>query len=81
MSADDAEETRMMSLTDIQQAFVRRYMNGNECVNGVRIGEVDGDNVILVEVMDREGVELLPPDFFGLRVEIREGDRAVLAYR
>ena len=36
----------MMSLTDIQQAFVRRYMNGNECVNGVRIREINGENVI-----------------------------------
>ncbi|HTZ86646.1 MAG TPA: hypothetical protein VMB05_08260 [Solirubrobacteraceae bacterium] len=70
----------MMSLTDIQQAFVRRYMNGNECVNGVRIHEIEGENVILVEVMDRASVEL-PPEFFGLRVEVREGDRAVLAYR
>jgi len=70
----------MMSLTDIQQAFVRRYMNGNDCVNGVRIREIDGENVILVEVTDRERVEL-PSDFFDLRVEVREGDRAVLAYR
>jgi hypothetical protein len=70
----------MMSLTDIQQAFVRRYMNGNDCVNGVRIREIDGENVILVEVTDRERVEL-PNKFFDLRVEVRQGDRAVLAYR
>jgi len=70
----------MMSLTDIQQAFVRRYMNGNDCVNGVRIREIDGENVILVEVTDRERVEL-PDKFFDLRVEVRQGDRAVLAYR
>ena len=70
----------MMSLTDIQQAFVRRYMNGNECVNGVRIREINGENVILVEVTDRACVNL-PREFFDLRVEIREGDRAVLAYR
>jgi hypothetical protein len=70
----------MMSLTDIQQAFVRRYMNGNDCVNGVRIREIDGENVILVEVTDRERVEL-PNEFFDLRVEVRQGDRAVLAYR
>jgi hypothetical protein len=70
----------MVSLTDIQQAFVRRYMNGNECVNGVRIREADGDNVILVEVTDRECLEL-PTAFLGLRVEVREGDRAILAYR
>jgi hypothetical protein len=70
----------MMSLTDIQQAFVRRYMNGNDCVNGVRIREIDGENVIVVEVMDRELVEL-PDEFFDLRVEVRQGDRAVLAYR
>lgn len=69
-----------MSLTDIQQAFVRRYMNGNECVLGVRIREIDGENVILVEVTDRERVEL-PSDFLDLRVDVREGDRAVLAYR
>jgi hypothetical protein len=70
----------MMSLTDIQQAFVRRYMNGNECVNGVRIREIDGENVILVEIADRASV-YLPSEFFDLRVEMREGDRAVLAYR
>jgi hypothetical protein len=70
----------MMSLTDIQQAFVRRYMNGNECVNGVRIREIDGENVILVEIADRASVDL-PSEFFDLRVEMREGDRAVLAYR
>jgi hypothetical protein len=70
----------MMSLTDIQQAFVRRYMNGNDCVNGVRIREIDGENVILVDVTDRESVQL-PSEFFDLRVEVREGDRAVLAYR
>jgi hypothetical protein len=70
----------MMSLTDIQQAFVRRYMNGNECVNAVRIHEIDGENVILVEVTDRASVDL-PTEFFDLRVEIREGNRAVLAYR
>jgi hypothetical protein len=70
----------MMSLTDIQQAFVRRYMNGNDCVNGVRIREIDGENVILVEVTDRERVEL-PSKFFDLRVDVRQGDRAVLAYR
>jgi hypothetical protein len=70
----------MMSLTDIQQAFVRRYMNGNDCVNGVRIREINGENVILVEVTDRGRVEL-PNEFFDLRVEVRKGDRAVLAYR
>jgi hypothetical protein len=70
----------MMSLTDIQQAFVRRYMNGNECVNGVRIREIDGKNVILVDIVDRERVDL-PSDFLGLSVEIRESDRAILAYR
>ncbi len=70
----------MMSLTDIQQAFVRRFMNGNECVNGVSIREIDGENVILVEVADRASVDL-PSEFFDLRVEIREGDRAILAYR
>ncbi len=70
----------MMSLTDIQQAFVRRYMEGDECVIGVRIREIDGKNVILVEIEDRNHVEL-PSEFFGLRVEVREGVRAVLAYR
>jgi hypothetical protein len=70
----------MMSLTDIQQAFVRRFMNGNESVNGVSIREIDGENVILVEVADRTSVDL-PPEFLDLRVEIREGDRAILAYR
>ncbi len=70
----------MMSLTDIQQAFVRRYMNDDECVIGVRIREIDGDNVIFVEVTDRKLVDL-PSDFCKLRVEVREGHPAVLAYR
>lgn len=70
----------MMSLTDIQQAFVRRFMSDDECVIGVRIREIAGENVILVEVTERERVDL-PGDFFGLRVEVREGHRAVLAYR
>ncbi len=70
----------MMSLTDIQQAFVRRFMEGNEHVNGVRIRDIDGKNVILVEVADPSRVEL-PGEFLGLRVEVREGNRAVLAYR
>jgi hypothetical protein len=70
----------MMSLTDIQQAFVRRYMNGNESVNSVRVREIDGKNVILVEVADCAGVDI-PSEFFDLRVEVRPGARAVLAYR
>jgi len=70
----------MMSLTDIQQAFVRRYMNNDECVIGVRIREMDGDNVIFVEVADRKKVTL-PGSFCELRVEVREGRPAVLAYR
>lgn len=70
----------MMNLTDIQQAFVRRYMSDDEDVIGVRIREVDGETVIFVEVEDRERVEL-PREFCGLRVDIREGHRAVLAYR
>ena len=70
----------MMSLTDIQQAFVRRYMDGNDWVNGVRIREIDDENVIVVEVMDPERIEL-PDEFFELRVQVRQGDRAVLAYR
>lgn len=70
----------MMSLTDIQQAFVRRYMNDDECVIGVRVREIDGEDVIFVEVADHDLVEL-PSDFCELRVEVREGQPAVLAYR
>jgi hypothetical protein len=69
-----------MSLTDIQQAFVRRYMEGDECVLGVRIRERNGENVIFVEVAEESHVEL-PSEFLDLRVEVREGNRAVLAYR
>jgi hypothetical protein len=71
---------RTMSLTDIQQAFVRRYMDGNECILGVRIHEMDGDNVILVDVVEDARVKL-PNDFLGLRVVVRAATRAVLAYR
>jgi hypothetical protein len=73
-------EGEMMSLTDIQQAFVRRYMNDDEHVIGVRIREINGKNVLLVEVTDRNRVEL-PSTFCELRVEVREGRPAILAYR
>jgi len=70
----------MMSLTDIQQAFVRRYMNDDECVIGVRIRQRGGENVIFVEIADGADVAL-PEEFAGLRVEVRKGQQAVLAYR
>jgi hypothetical protein len=70
----------MMSLTDIQQAFVRRYMDGNDCVLGVRIRETGDENVIFVEIAEDADIQL-PSTFLELRVEVRKGDRAVLAYR
>lgn len=70
----------MMKLTDIQQAFVRRYMNDDECVIGVRIRRSGDASVIFVEIADGADVAL-PEEFAGLRVEVREGQQAVLAYR
>jgi hypothetical protein len=66
------------SLTDIQQAFVRRYMDDNGVI-GVRIRRCDGDLVLFVVVAPDCTAEL-PPKFRGLRVVVEQGQRAVLAY-
>jgi hypothetical protein len=68
----------MSSFTDIQQAFVRRYMSDGDVV-GVRVRKIDGQMVLFVEVRDPKAVEL-PDTFGGLPVVVREGRRAVLAY-
>ncbi|MGH2853835.1 MAG: hypothetical protein ACRDLF_06550 [Solirubrobacteraceae bacterium] len=68
----------MSSFTDIQQAFVHRYMN-DEDVIGVRIRRLDGRIVLFVEVGDRNAVDL-PETFRGLPVVVHAGRRAMLAY-
>jgi len=70
----------MCNLTDIQQAFVRRYMDDDGSVIGVRVSQIDGQHVLVVDVSDDQGVEL-PSAFRELPVYVREGRRAVLAYR
>ncbi len=68
----------MSSLTDIQQAFVNRYMDDDRVV-GVRVRKIDGRMVLFVEVSDCKSVDL-PGTFRGLPVVVREGRRAMLAY-
>jgi hypothetical protein len=67
----------MSSYTEIQQAFVRHFMNDD--VLGVRIQKVDNEMVLVVEVIDAGAVDL-PDSFRDLRVRVREGRRAVLAH-
>lgn len=68
----------MSNLTDIQQDFVRRYMDDNGVI-GVRVRECDSKLVLYVEVEDGYSPEL-PEDFRGLPVIVRQGQRAMLAY-
>jgi hypothetical protein len=65
------------NLSDIQQAFVRRYMH-REGVISVRIRRCDGEMVLFVEVEDPGAVQL-PETFEGLPVLVRAGRRAVVA--
>jgi hypothetical protein len=67
----------MSSFSEIQQAFVRHFMD--EDVLGVRIQRIDDDMVLVVEVSDATKVDL-PETFGGLDVRVRTGRRAVLAY-
>ena len=67
----------MSSYTEIQQAFVRHYMNDD--VIGVRVQKVDDEMVLVVEVHDAAAVHL-PDSFRDLPVRVRVGRRAVLAY-
>lgn len=71
------EEEVMSSLTEIQQAFVRRYMD--DSVIGVRVQKIDDEMMLVVEVDDPTSVEL-PQTFRDLAVRVRTGRRAVLAY-
>jgi hypothetical protein len=67
-----------VSMTDIQQAFVRRYMDGSGVV-GVSVEEIGDQLVLLVEVGDPKAVEL-PETFQGLPVKVVAGRPAILAY-
>jgi hypothetical protein len=69
----------MSSLTDIQQAFVRRYMDDGSVV-GVRVRELDNRMVLYVEVESGHGPVDLPATFRDVPVVVREGRRAILAY-
>jgi hypothetical protein len=69
----------MSSFTDIQQAFVHRYID-HDGVNGVRVAKIDDEMVLLVEV-DNVDAAQLPEEFRGLPVRVCESGRAVLAYR
>lgn len=77
------------SLSEIQQRFVRRYMDGNEFVVGVRvrnddrIGWIRGP-YLYIEV-DKNTVDLgwlgeVPYEFEGIPVVVRPGERGILLY-
>jgi hypothetical protein len=68
-----------MSFTDIQQDFVRRYMDDNGVV-GVRVREHQGKIVLYVEVEAGCSAKL-PSTFRKVPVVVQQGQRAVLAYR
>lgn len=68
----------MNSLTDIQQAFVRRYMD-SDGVLGVRVRKIDGQNTLIVDVRAGASPEL-PAQFRELPVLVRTGSPAILAY-
>jgi hypothetical protein len=68
----------MSTLTDIQRAFVDRYMNDDNVI-GVRIRKIDNRTTLFVEVTD-PGCVNLPETFRDLPVVVREGRRGVLAY-
>ena len=69
--------TTMSSFTEIQQAFVRRFMDEN--VIGVRVQRIDDEMTLVVDVYDPAKTEF-PETFGGLDVRVRAGRRAVLAY-
>jgi hypothetical protein len=68
----------MQNLTDIQQAFVRRYMHDDGVV-GVRVRKLEGQMVLFVEIDEHSSVQL-PDSFRGVPVVVRSGRRAILAY-
>lgn len=68
----------MSSFTDIQQAFVHRYME-NDGVIGVRVRKIDGRIVLFVEVSDCKSIDL-PETFRDLPVIVSQGHPAMLAY-
>lgn len=68
----------MSGFTEIQQAFVRRYMDDE--VVGVRMQKIDGEMTLVVDVLDEAAVDL-PDRFREVPVLVRTGRRAVLAYR
>jgi hypothetical protein len=67
----------MSSFTEIQQAFVRHYMDHS--VLSVRIQRIDGEMMLVVDVDDPTAANL-PSSFRDLPVRVRAGRRAVLAY-
>jgi hypothetical protein len=68
----------MSNYTEIQQAFVRHYMDEN--VIGVRIQKIDNELVLVAQVDDPTRADL-PSMFRELPVQVRADRRAVLAYR
>jgi hypothetical protein len=65
-------------LTEIQQDFVRRYIDQDGVV-GVRVMKIDGQMMLLVDVDEPDAVDL-PASFRRVPVRPRKGRRAVLAY-
>jgi hypothetical protein len=70
----------MSSLTDIQQAFVRRYMI-DDCIVGVSVRRLDDESFVLDVELNPECEPIeLPAEFEGLTVQAHSGRRAVLAF-
>ncbi len=68
----------MSNLTEIQQAFVHRFMDDNG-VLGVRVRKIDGQDTLVVDVREGASPEV-PETFRELPVVVRTGSPAVLAY-
>ena len=69
-----------LSLTDIQQSFVRHFMTDDRVI-GVRMRHRNGDWFLDVEVDEASQSTLdLPETYYGLGVCVRASRPAVLAY-
>ncbi|MGC9222172.1 MAG: hypothetical protein ACP5H2_12685 [Solirubrobacteraceae bacterium] len=69
----------MASYAEIQRAFAHRYMDA-EGVVGVRVQEIDGLLVLVVQASSEAVREAVPDEFRGVPVRVSVGRRPVLAY-
>jgi hypothetical protein len=69
-----------LSLSDVQQSFVRRYMTDSRIL-GVRVRRCDDIWTLDVEIdAERAATIDLPGEYRGIPVRVRHGVPAVLAY-